>query len=178
MEELTLTTPALLFSAVSLILLAYTNRFLSYAQLVRQLRDRYMENPSDITVAQIENLRKRLNLTRTMQGLGIASLFFCVVSMFLIYIGLQLLSAYVFGLALILLIASLGVSFREIQISTRSLEIYLGAMEKRTQKIDYSSANPHTITHEMKKKLSGNKSKQLPIYFKYIFRLLSTLSQL
>ena len=70
MEELTLTTPALLFSAVSLILLAYTNRFLSYAQLVRQLRDRYMENPTDITVAQIENLRKRLNLTRTMQGLG------------------------------------------------------------------------------------------------------------
>ena len=129
MEELTLTTPALLFSAVSLILLAYTNRFLSYAQLVRQL-DRYMENPTDITVAQIENLRKRLNLTRTMQGLGIASLFFCVVSMFLIYIGLQLLSVYVFGLALILLIASLGVSFREIQISTRSLEIYLGAMEK------------------------------------------------
>ena len=130
MEELTLTTPALLFSAVSLILLAYTNRFLSYAQLVRQLRDRYMENPSDITVAQIENLRKRLNLTRTMQGLGIASLFFCVVSMFLIYIGLQLLSAYVFGL----LIASLGVSFREIQISTRSLEIYLGAMEKGHKK--------------------------------------------
>ena len=105
MEELTLTTPALLFSAVSLILLAYTNRFLSYAQLVRQLR-----------------------------GLGIASLFFCVVSMFLIYIGLQLLSAYVFGLALILLIASLGVSFREIQISTRSLEIYLGTMEKGKKK--------------------------------------------
>ena len=134
MEELTLTTPALLFSAVSLILLAYTNRFLSYAQLVRQLRDRYMENPSDITEAQIENLRKRLNLTRRMQGLGIASLFFCVVSMFLIYIGLQLFSAYVFGLALILLIASSGVSFREIQISTRSLEIYLGTMEKGKHK--------------------------------------------
>ena len=126
MEELTLTTPALLFSAVSLILLAYTNRFLSYAQLVRQLRDRYVENPSDITEAQIENLRKRLNLTRTMQGLGIASLFLCVVSMFLIYIGLQLFSAYVFGLALILLIASLGVSFREIQISTRSQGAGLG----------------------------------------------------
>ena len=119
MEELTLTTPALLFSAVSLILLAYTNRFLSYAQLVRQLRDGYMENPTDITEAQIENLRKRLNQTR---------------SMFLIYIGLQLFSAYVFGLALILLIASLGVSFREIQISTRSLEIYLGTMEKGKNK--------------------------------------------
>lgn len=63
-------------------------------------------------------------------GAGHCKSFFCVVSMFLIYIGLQLLSAYVFGLALILLIASLGVSFREIQISTRSLEIYLGTMEK------------------------------------------------
>ena len=90
MEELTLTTPALLFSAVSLILLAYTNRFLSYAQLVRTLRDRYMEDPSDINVAQIENLRKRLNLTSMMQVFGIASLFFCVVTMFLIYIGLFL----------------------------------------------------------------------------------------
>ena len=129
MEELTLTTPALLFSAVSLILLAYTNRFLSYAQLVRTLRDRYMEDPSDINVAQIENLRKRLNLTRMMQVFGIASLFFCVVTMFLIYIGLFLLSIYIFGLALLLLIASLGVSLREIQISTRALDISLSTME-------------------------------------------------
>ena len=72
------------------------------------LRDRYMEDPSDINVAQIENLRKRLNLTRMMQVFGIASLFFCVVTMFLIYIGLFLLSIYIFGLALLLLIASLG----------------------------------------------------------------------
>ncbi len=75
MEELTLTTPALLFSAVSLILLAYTNRFLSYAQLVRQLRDRYMENPSDNNKHKSVST-KRVNLTRRMQGLGIASLFF------------------------------------------------------------------------------------------------------
>ena len=75
-----------------------------------------------------------MNLTRTMQGLGIASLFFCVVSMFLIYIGLQLLSVYVFGLALILLIASLGVSFREIQISTRWLGDLSGGYGKRKDK--------------------------------------------
>lgn len=134
MEELTLTTPALLFSAVSLILLAYTNRFLSYAQLVRLLRDRYMDDPSDINVAQIANLRKRLYLTRTMQVLGIGSLFLCVVTMFFIYVGLSLLSIYVFGLALLLLIGSLGVSLWEIQISTRALEIYLGTMEKIAKK--------------------------------------------
>ena len=128
--EIDLTTPALLFSAISLIMLAYTNRFLSYAQLVRTLKDQYRENHSAVTAAQIANLRKRLYLTRAMQVTGIGSLLLCVVSMFFIYIGLQLLSAYVFGVALLLLIASLGVSFREIQISTRSLEIYLGTMEK------------------------------------------------
>ena len=134
MEELTLTTPSLLFSAVSLIMLAYTNRFLSYAQVVRTLKGDYDLHPTRITAAQIDNLRKRLSLIRTMQILGIVSLLLSVLCMFLIYIGLQLLSAYVFGLALILLIASLGVSFREIQISTRSLEIYLGAMEKGHKK--------------------------------------------
>lgn len=114
MDELTLTTPTLLFSAVSLILLAYTNRFLSYAQLVRTLKEQYIQQHSDITAAQINNLRKRLYLTRSMQVLGISSLFFCVISMFLIYIDFYKLSVYVFGLALLLLIASLGVSIWEI----------------------------------------------------------------
>lgn len=84
--EIDLTTPALLFSAISLIMLAYTNRFLSYAQLVRTLKDQYRENHSAVTAAQIINLRKRLYLTRAMQVTGIGSLLLCVVSMFLMYI--------------------------------------------------------------------------------------------
>ena len=84
--EIDLTTPALLFSAISLIMLAYTNRFLSYAQLVRTLKDQYRENHSAVTAAQIANLRKRLYLTRAMQVTGIGSLLLCVVSMFLMYI--------------------------------------------------------------------------------------------
>ncbi len=130
MEELTLTTPALLFSAVSLILLAYTNRFLSYAQLVRTLKEQHLQHPSKVTRAQIDNLRRRLHLTRTRQALGVSSLFLCVVTMFLLYVGLVLLSAYVFGLALLLLIASLGVSLWEIQISVKALEIHLKDMER------------------------------------------------
>jgi len=125
MEEFSLATPTLLFSAVSLIMLAYTNRFLSYAQLVRNLKDQYLQNRSEVTAAQIENLRKRLYLTRSMQILGISSLFFCVISMFLVYIHLRLLSIYVFGFALLLLIASLGVSIREIVISVKALELHL-----------------------------------------------------
>lgn len=130
MNELTLTTPTLLFSAVSLIMLAYTNRFLSYAQLVRTLKEQYVEQHSEVTAAQIENLRQRLYLTRAMQVLGISSLFFCVVTMFFIYIGFHTLSIYIFGFALLLLIASLGVSIWEIHISVKALEIHLDDMEK------------------------------------------------
>ena len=136
MEELTLTVPALLFPAISLILLAYTNRFLSYAQLVRTLKEQHLQHPSKVTRAQIDNLRRRLHLTRTMQLLGVTSLFLCVVTMFLIYVGLMLLSAYVFGAALLLLVGSLGGSIWEIQISVRALEIHLKDMENPLDKRD------------------------------------------
>ena len=129
MEELTLITPTFLFSAISLLLLAYTNRFLSYAQLVRTLKDRYMEDHSALTHAQIMNLRRRLQLTKNMQLMGVASLLLCVITMFLIYVGMQQISAFVFGFALLLLIISLGLSVMEIRISAKSLEIYLSDME-------------------------------------------------
>ena len=132
MEELNLSTPALLFSAVSLILLAYTNRFLSYAQLVRTLKEQYVQKHSEVTAAQIDNLRRRLYLTRSMQVLGISSLFLCVITMFLIYIGFNTTAVYVFGIALLLLIASLGISIWEIHISVKALEIHLKDMEKYT----------------------------------------------
>ncbi len=131
MEEFSLVTPTLLFSAVSLIMLAYTNRFLSYAQLVRNLKDKYVKNRSEVTAAQIANLRKRLNLTRSMQILGISSLFCCVVSMFFCFISLRITAIIIFGIALLLLISSLGLSIREVVISTRALEIHLNDLEHK-----------------------------------------------
>ncbi|MAB47616.1 MAG: hypothetical protein CMC05_03195, partial [Flavobacteriaceae bacterium] len=83
MEELTLTTPALLFSAISLIMLAYTNRFLAYAAIIRNLSDKYLERKEAVLMRQINNLKLRLNLTRWMQILGISSLLLCVLTMFL-----------------------------------------------------------------------------------------------
>lgn len=128
--DIDLTTPALLFSAISLIMLAYTNRFLSYAQLVRTLKEQYRQDHSTVKAAQIANLRKRLYLTRAMQVLGIGSLLLCVISMFFIYIQLYLVSVYVFGLALLLLIASLTISIYEIYISGKALEIHLDDMNE------------------------------------------------
>lgn len=128
--QIDLTTPALLFSAISLIMLAYTNRFLSYASLVRTLKEQHQKNHSSVTAAQIANLRKRLYLTRAMQVSGIASLLLCVVSMFFIYIRLYFASVYIFGLALILLIISLTISVYEIYISVKALEIHLNDMDE------------------------------------------------
>lgn len=129
MEQLTLTTPALLFSAISLIMLAYTNRFLAYAAIVRGLHDKNLQKKDQVLIRQIKNLRKRLYLTRSMQIFGICSLLLCVLTMFLIYIQQHSLAVWVFGLALVLLILSLGFLIREIQISIQALEYHLGDME-------------------------------------------------
>lgn len=139
MNQLTLTTPALLFSAISLLLLAYTNRFLAYASVVRNLHARYKENrkeavasggsPDGLIVGQIQNLRKRLVLTRTMQLLGIGSLLLCVLCMFLVYIDQQTAGEVIFGIALLMLIVSLAISVREIQISVKALDLHLSDME-------------------------------------------------
>lgn len=128
-EQITLTTPALLFSAISLIMLAYTNRFLSYASLIRNLHEKFKINPNEVLLGQIDNLRRRLYLTKYMQILGVSSLFLCVFTMFLIFIDSPVLAMWMFGIALLLLIASLGVSIHEIQISVKALDLHLGDMQ-------------------------------------------------
>lgn len=130
METLTLTTPALLFSAISLILLAYTNRFLTIAQLVRNLHAQYKSDPTHILYDQIDNLRKRIYLIKSMQVYGVGSLLLCVVSMFLIYVGKNLAAEIIFGLGLLMLIISLTISIWEIVISVKALNLHISDLEK------------------------------------------------
>lgn len=130
MEQLNLTTPALLFSAISLIMLAYTNRFLSYAAVIRNLYDKYLKEKDNSLLRQIQNLKMRLNLTKWMQIFGITSLLLCVLTMFLIYVGEHLFAAYFFGIALILLIVSLALLIKEIQISTQALQHHIADIEE------------------------------------------------
>ncbi|WP_111682919.1 DUF2721 domain-containing protein [Winogradskyella tangerina] len=134
MEELTLTTPALLFSAISLIMLAYTNRFLAYAAVIRNLSEKYREKRETSLKRQIDNLKLRLNLTRWMQIFGISSLLLCVLTMFLIYIDQHTMAVWIFGIALLLLILSLAFLIREIQISTQALGHHLDDMEDYLKK--------------------------------------------
>ncbi len=129
MNELNITTPALLFSAVSLILLAYTNRFLGYAQIIRNLYTEYKQDKDAILIDQIKNLRKRLYLIRAMQTFGVFSLFLSMASMLFIYLGFNLAAAFAFGGSLVCMIGSLAISLWEIQISVLALELHLKNME-------------------------------------------------
>jgi hypothetical protein len=131
--KITLATPALLFSAISLLLLAFTNRFLALANLVRSLHALYKEKPDELLYGQIRNLRRRLLLIRNMQVYGISSLLLCVLSMFLIYIGVQRIGELVFGVALILMIVSLSLSIKEILISVHALNLHLSDIEDKEQ---------------------------------------------
>ena len=128
--EINLTTPALLFPAISLLLLAYTNRFLTIATLIRSLHSKYKEEPDELVWGQIKNLRLRVKLIRNMQGLGVLSLLLCVVCMFVIFAGNLPLAEIIFGISLILLIVSLAVSAWEIQISVKALNIQLSDIEE------------------------------------------------
>jgi len=129
--DITITTPALLFPAISLLLLAYTNRFIALASLVRNLKDQYVRTHSSLVMGQISNLRERLILIRNMQTLGITSMFVCVLCMFVLFAGKVIIGKYLFAFSLLLLMASLALSIREIQISVNALKIELSDMEDR-----------------------------------------------
>lgn len=122
---LNLETPALLFSATSLILLAYTNRFLTIATIIRGLKNTYEEKESASILDQIKNLNLRLTLIRYMQLFGVLSLFLSVFAMLLLFLEHQLFSIYLFGLSLLCLLISLGISFWEISISVQALQMHL-----------------------------------------------------
>lgn len=128
---MSINTPALLFPAITLLMLAYTNRFLGLASLIRKLHERYRLVPEDreIIKEQIRNLKRRLSLIKQMQAGGILSFFFCVLCMLFFYLNHAVWAYTTFGLSLVLLMLSLVISLNEIYISTRALEIELRDME-------------------------------------------------
>ena len=136
--ELSLTTPALLFPAISLLMLAYTNRFVVLAQLIRDLYTKYKKEPDIILKEQIKNLKVRLKIIRNMQIFGALSFFFCVMSMFLIYAGHLLFASIIFGFSLVLLLISLGFLLAELQISIHALNIQLEDFEMDIKEKEHS----------------------------------------
>lgn len=128
--DFTIQTPTLLFSAISLLMLAYTNRFVVIAGLIRDLYAKYQEKPDDIIKGQLINLRQRMKIIRNMQVFGALSFFFSVLSLMLIFIDLVLLAEILFGFSLVMMLASLLLLILELNISVNALNIQLKDFDK------------------------------------------------
>ena len=131
MLEININTPALLFPAITLLMLAYTNRFLSLAALVRKLHDEYNRGEKEKHILrQIKNIRSRLNLIRYMQSFGVLSFLCCVLCMYSIFRGWMVMAHWIFATSLFCLLVSIILSLLEIQKSTKALELELGDIEE------------------------------------------------
>lgn len=131
---LQIATPALLFSATSLILLAYTNRFLTIAQIIRSLKKNYEEQKNKSILLEIKNLNLRLSLIRYMQLFGVLSLFLSVFAMLLLFVNQEFAGIYLFGFSMLSLLISLGISFWEISISVTALRLHLSDLLEESKK--------------------------------------------
>ncbi len=123
--DITITTPSLLFPAISLLMLAYTNRFVTLANVIRQLSNLDNAPSRDLVIRQIENLRTRMAVIRLMQAFGVLSFVFCTLSMFSLLLAFRVAGMYLFAVSLILLVVSLLFSFYEVNISTKAINIEL-----------------------------------------------------
>lgn len=132
--EIEITTPALLFPAVSLLLLAYTNRFLALGQLIRLLTRQERELNSSKFSQQIQNLKLRVELTKWMQFFGVVSILLCTTSMFSLFLGFNILGKQIFGLSLITMCISLLLSLWEVYISSNALNLELKDLDVISEK--------------------------------------------
>lgn len=129
MEDLTLTTPALLFPTMSLLLLAYTNRYVAISNRIRVLHAQYKEEKTQNLLKQIQILKRRIQLIRDMQLAGITCMFFAAFTMFLIFVDLKTYSTVTFTISLLILMISLSMSAYEIVLSNKALYIQIKDME-------------------------------------------------
>ena len=137
--HITMTTPAILFPTVSLLMVAYTNRYLALAKRIRGLHQEYRDMRAPELLAQIRILRRRVRLIRLMQASGVIALLLCVSCMLLLLVDFVAVGEVVFGGALLLLIASLSVSLYEVTLSVKALDIALADIE---ESIELSSREP------------------------------------
>ncbi|NDV42214.1 DUF2721 domain-containing protein [Flagellimonas sediminis] len=128
--QLSLNIPALLFPAISLTMLAYNARYLAIAALIRQLHKQFEETSAQPLKQQILYLRKRLGIIKNMQASAIISFLLAAVTMFLVYVEMNVWANAIFGVSLVFLVISLILSFLEVQLSTKALAIQLKNMEK------------------------------------------------
>ena len=127
--DISLTTPAILFPAISLLLLGFSNRFVTTATLIRQLKNNL--NPQNVSNInrQIQNLQLRVRLIIIMQAFGVLSIILCTVAMIAIYYQQNFFGSVLFALSLLAMVLSLLTSLWEVLISSKALNVELDELK-------------------------------------------------
>ena len=156
-----MTTPALVFPAISLIMLAYTNRFLGLSTVIRNLTREYQQHPDDSLLLQIDNLQRRVIMIRNMQMFGVACVLFSVASIIALSFASQFWGMCLFAVSLSCLVVSLLISMYELILSCHALEIALGDMEKDLKQIAHPIlAKPRRRINKRMAKESARKEEE------------------
>ena len=134
---LQMTTPALIFPAISLIMLAYTNRFLGLSSVIRNLTHEYQLHPDEPLLLQIDNLQRRVMMVRNMQLFGVLCIMFSIASIWALAVDNQLWGIGFFVASLICMAVSLLISMYELILSCHALEIALAVMENDLKQISH-----------------------------------------
>jgi len=130
-------TPAIVFPAISMLLVAYTNRFMVISQRIRTLHEKYAKTSTEQVLQQLANFRQRLTLIKWMQATGVVSFLICTLAILMILLDfLPIHVVRAFGTSLVFLGASLVLAFQEIIISTKAIEIELQSIEDDLEKVD------------------------------------------
>ena len=134
---LQMTTPALIFPAISLIMLAYTNRFLGLSSVIRNLTHEYQLHPDEPLLLQIDNLQRRVMMVRNMQLFGVLCIMFSIASIWALSLDNQFWGICLFVACLLCMAVSLLISMYELFLSCHALEIALADMEKDLKQISH-----------------------------------------
>lgn len=122
---LSITDPAFLFPGISLLFLAYTNRYLAIAGIIRALNVDIEDRDAPNRVKQIQSLHLRITLIKYMQAFGVIAFLFCVFSMLSLMLEQQRAGEVLFACSLFAMVISLLLSLTEVMRSGQSLKMEL-----------------------------------------------------
>ncbi|MGM0369303.1 MAG: DUF2721 domain-containing protein [Bacillota bacterium] len=124
---LEITTPAVLFSTVSLLMNAYLGRFSNIAKLMRNLAAEVDQSDLDQSYInqQVAIFSKRMIYIKYLQFCGVLSLFFSTGSMFLLLIEKLKLANICFIIALVFFLITIIIVVFDIYNSMNALSIEL-----------------------------------------------------
>ena len=147
--ELYIWYPALLFPAIPIMLLVFTNKYTALAMLIRKLHVLSYDNSCNyLSAERIQILSYRLLLLRWMQTLSGISFLLNLLTIFLGYIDLMDIALNFFGAAVFILSIAIILFIIESQQSHYALNLHLSDLEEYNRNNSNKVASPPGDFHK------------------------------